>query len=590
MRSVLSRILLVGLVGTALWAVLRVGGGSHDEDAVHLAGLRPDGLVHAAFTVGPGGARVAIDAVGSLDVGVGPDGQPTLAAFGWLVHRDSAAVAWTPRVGPRPARGLVVAERDTVTLAPGTYDAYFTSFGDPDRLPPPPGGTLARLRRSLTGGARTWVGEADRWRFVVTGATDADRALLARLPDDESAPDARALATLVPAETEYMVTTWLRVEAPSRVRLAGVTEVRGGVVEDSLSVYRLDTGRYVWAARPAAGAWAGGAVRNRAYDTTLVLAPGLYRVRAYADETHSPGAWAANPPPVPSQWGLRVYAEPGARVAVQGVNSLDGLPEIARLDCIGPGTDRRLYVDVRDSVAVGVEAVGELSDDDDRYDVGSVERVVGGTPTTLWTMDYGATEHAGGADRNRRQVDWLALEPGLYALRFTTDDSHDCSDDFPGGAPTDPFWGIRLVAATGEVDPETFRVNNEALAGHPPVAEGRVIARLTGLGPDADVSAPFRLDERTDVRVVALGELLPSRRLDWGWIETEDGATVWEMTRGNTVAGGGDAQNRRFDGTVSLDAGSYRVRFVTSERHDADGFDGPPPPNAEDWGIRVERR
>src|SRR5690606_37751453 len=137
-------------------------------------------------------------------------GAPTLAAFGWLVHRDSATVAWTPRVGARPERGSVVAQRDTVRLAPGTYDAYFASYGDPDRLPPPPGGAFARVRRSLTGGARTWVGESDRWRFVVTGATDADRAVLARLPDDEEAtPDPRVLTRLLPDEPEFMVTTWL---------------------------------------------------------------------------------------------------------------------------------------------------------------------------------------------------------------------------------------------------------------------------------------------------------------------------------------------------------------------------------------------
>jgi len=589
-RPLVSRLLLASLVVAALWAVVRLGGDDHDEDAVHFTRLRPDRVEHAAFTVGPGGARVAIEAIGSLDVGVGPDGAPSLAAFGWLVHRDSARVAWTPRVGARPERGSVVSQRDTVQLAPGTYDAYFTSYGDPDRLPPPPRGAFGRLRRSLTGGARTWVGEADRWRFVVTGATDADRAALVRATTDDGPSDPRALTTLLPEQTEYMVTTWLRVEAPSRIRLAGVTEVRGGVVEDSLSVYRLDTGRYVWSARPSDGEWAGGAVRNRMYDTTLVLTPGLYRVRAYADEVHGPTEWAANPPPVPSRWGLRVYAEPGARVAVQGVGSLDGLPEIARLDCIGPGTDRRLFVDVRDSVTVGVEAVGEMSSDDDRYDVGSVERVVDGTPTTRWTMAYDATEHAGGADRNRRQVDWLALEPGLYALRFTTDDSHDCTDEFGGDGPTNPFWGIRLVAGTSEVDPASFRVNNEALEGHPPVAAGNVLARLTGLGPDEDVSAPFTLDERSDVRVVALGELLPSRRLDWGWIEDEDGTTVWEMTRANTVAAGGDAQNRRFDDVITLDAGDYRLRFRTSDRHDADGFDGPPPPGAEDWGIRVELR
>ncbi|HEX8385931.1 MAG TPA: hypothetical protein VF576_07090, partial [Rubricoccaceae bacterium] len=86
-----------------------------------------------------------------------------------------------------------------------------------------------------------------------------------------------------------------------------------------------------------------------------------------------------------------------------------------------------------------------------------------------------------------------------------------------------------------------------------------------------------------------LGELLPGERLDYGWIEDASGDRVWEMTRANTEPAGGAAKNRRFDGVLRLDEGTYTAHYVTNGRHAFGAFEGGAPPDPDGWGLRVER-
>lgn len=604
MRTALSRLLLAALVVAAIWAIARLAGGGGDPEAVvALTRLRADRLAHASFEVTGPGARVAVRLVGSVGPGAAPDGALALAAYGWIVRRDSAALAWRPSVGARPARGSVVEVRDTLTLMPGHYDVYFASFGDPDGpRPPRPTGPLGRARHALDGGGRAWVGEADRWRLEVVPASGADRPLVERR-FDEPGPDPRAVAHARMSTTGQEATQLVIVERESRVRLRAVTEVRRGAVADSLDLVHLETGRRVWAASPETGTWAGGAQRNRAYDTTLVLAPGVYRLRAAADGAHGPDRWAANPPWAPAAWGVALHDTGDGAVSRLRPDTAEGLPEIARLDCVGPDQDRRVRFALSDTLLVVVEAVGEMSSASRRFDVGTLEvEPDAGPVTTLWSMPYDETTHAGGADRNRRGVDVRVLPPGTYALRYVTDDSHDCSDGFPGGPPDDPsFWGIRVGVLSPAFQATSVRRGNTLGAARRAAAEAtgastdaaaggaEVLARIAGVGPLERRSETLRLAAPTEVRVVAVGELFPSERLDWGWIEDATGEIVWEMSRANTRPAGGAPQNRLADETLRLPAGTYTVRYQTNDRHDARSFEGAPPPDATAWGIRVER-
>lgn len=608
MRTIVSRILLAALVVVTLVAIVRLSGGaSHGGDAVHFDGLDPQDLEHSTVEVTGPGARVAVEVVGSFE-GAGPDADSALAALGWLVRRDDGAVVWRPHPGSRPERGTVYTVRDTLVLAPGLYDAYFAAYGDPliRSAAPASDGLGDRLRAALSRGGQAWVGEADRWRFVVRGVTEADRRAVRRVRGDrDNVADARhagALWESGPVRNRATATALLRVTTPARVRVRSTTEIAGGVVADSATVVDLATGQTAWSVDAGRTVWAGGSVKNRAADETVTLAPGLYRVQFRADRSHAYGGWSANPPFAPWAWGLRLDLLDGEASLID-MDAPD-LPRLVGVDCAGTDQSLDATFDLTAPLTVLVVAAGEIESDDSRWDYATLERSAGGTTTTIWEMTRAASEPAGGANRNRRETAVRALAPGRYTLHVQTDGSHDCVDGFGGSEPDRPLWGAVLYAASPDYDPATVRLLTPDAKAPRSLREREepadssdadadpnrdMLVRMDRLGPDLDESATFTLDRAAVVRIVALGELLPSGPLDWGWIVDDDGDTVWEMTRGNTEPAGGASKNRRADERLALDAGTYAVHFRTNGRHDRTGFDGSPPSGRNDWGIRVER-
>ncbi|MBD1434973.1 hypothetical protein H8B06_19290 [Sphingobacterium sp. DN00404] len=72
------------------------------------------------------------------------------------------------------------------------------------------------------------------------------------------------------------------------------------------------------------------------------------------------------------------------------------------------------------------------------HDRGWIENEAG---NTIWQMTNYHTQHAGGAEKNRKVDTAIYLPKGKYALRYVTDESHswDNWDDKP---PETPFYGI----------------------------------------------------------------------------------------------------------------------------------------------------
>ena len=67
------------------------------------------------------------------------------------------------------------------------------------------------------------------------------------------------------------------------------------------------------------------------------------------------------------------------------------------------------------------------------------------------------------------------------------------------------------------------------------------------------------------------------------------GGRVWEMTYGATDNAGGASKNRRFDGTITLPAGDYVLRYQTDGSHAFGSWNADPPDEPEMWGITIYR-
>jgi TonB family protein len=451
-RTALSRVLLVALLGVAVYALVREPA-QRSGAAVSIEGVGAEEVEWQAFRLS-GPARLAVDAAGAFEEGGSPASDTTLAAAAWIVRREDGAVVW--RLDPeRPGRGTFVAVRDTVRLPAGTYDAYVATFGDPLVRAPLEGGSLGeRVRALLSRGGQSWKGDAGRWRLVATPVGSEARAALVRpgsdRPEDVASDPAvlwRARAVRSGRRHEAL----LRVTAPARLRVRATTEVVDGVVADSASVVRLGTRDTVWSARSGAGTWAGGSVKNRLFDEALALAPGLYRVAFEADRSHAYGNWTANPPFRPWAWGIEVSeVEPAGAVTLLDPSTLD-LPRIAAFECVGPDERRVDVFTLPDPTDVLVVAVGEVKSGR-RYDWAALDREDGGWDE-VWEMGTRGLEWAGGAEKNRRAVAALSLAPGTYRLRYESDGSHDCRSGYnSGGGPGRPLWGAAVYAADPAFD------------------------------------------------------------------------------------------------------------------------------------------
>ena len=613
LRRFASRLLLFVLFGAVVFAFVRgCAGGAEAE--ILIEGVQPQQLEYTSFELSRP-ARVAISATGSFeDPSAAAGGADTaLAAYGWLVRRAEGTVAW--RLSARNAvrsRGSLAEATDTLALAAGVYDLYFASYGDPEvrAAAPRPRSIGGRLRRVLSNDGRAWVGDAGRWRIGVAGAslTDAD-ALVARddLPEDmvPGAPSILWDGTRA-APTERKSWMFEVREQGANVRLRAVAEAQGGNVTARAALERIGGGApdTLWSIRRAATTWAGGARRNRAADTTLSLARGLYRISFVDNGSHAWGEWAANPPFVPPAYGLDMVGADGAAAeAVTALNPWSSLPRLASFSCIGPGADRRLTFTLRDSLDVMVYAVGEVTGSTVHDGARLLRRGAAGDPVPVWEMIAEDTRPAGGGRKNRLAEAMLSLTPGTYVLAYYSDDSHDCSD-WNDDPPDNPArWGATLFVLDPDFDLRRVAVEQESAAGALGEAaeiaaatdttgggrnRARTLARLDRLGNNRTASAPLMMPLPGAVRIYAIGEIVPSGRFDYGWITSEDGRVVWEMTRANTSPAGGSAKNRLFDGTIRLPAGSYTVHFQTDARHAFGSFDQPPPDDPEGWGIRVE--
>lgn len=259
----------------------------------------------------------------------------------------------------------------------------------------------------------------------------------------------------------------------------------------------------------------------------------------------------------------------------------------------------RLSLEVKSTTDVHIYAVGEVTRDGN-YDAAWIKNL--STGKRVWQLDHYDSEHAGGARKNRMFNETVKLEKGQYVLTFASDDSHNF-DNWNSIPPYDPdAWGVSVYVKNK---------SNISVSPYKKSEEKNVIVSLTELGDNEYVSKGFTLTEDSEIRVYALGEGTRNDMADYGWIiNMKNHRKVWEMDYRDTEHAGGASKNRLSDELLKLDAGSYKVYFVTDGSHayarsssrryskrssrsskrsrDYDyNFNSSRPYDAEKWGITV---
>ena len=185
---------------------------------------------------------------------------------------------------------------------------------------------------------------------------------------------------------------------------------------------------------------------------------------------------------------------------------------------------------------------------------------------------------AGGAMKNRRQVETIQLPAGDYEATFITDDSHSPMD-WNAAPPADPgTYGLTLAIPADKELP--------AFTATKPLA-WTVLAETVRVGNDQDRSVSFSLASAQSVRVYAIGEGSGDEMADFAWIEDAAGKQVWVMDRGRTQHAGGASKNRVSDEWVSLPKGAYTLRYRTDDSHAYGRWNSRAPWDQERYGATV---
>jgi hypothetical protein len=204
------------------------------------------------------------------------------------------------------------------------------------------------------------------------------------------------------------------------------------------------------------------------------------------------------------------------------------------------------------------------------------------TGDIVWQFNYGDSEMAGGAQKNRVISEVVRLEPGIYKVSVMTDDSHS-NQKWNMPPPADPlFWGLTIW-------PENPNdLANAELLNVAELENANTVLRLTEVREDEFLSAGFKISQPQKIRIYAIGEGSRGRMFDYGWIlNMTNHEKVWTMRYFDTEPAGGAEKNRMINEEITLSPGSYMVYYLSDDSHSYRDWNAAPPFDQYMYGITI---
>lgn len=593
------RTLTTHALPAALVLLLPGWAGAQSDQLVAIRNLTPREHRSAAFVL-TAPQEIRIQAVGAEpaperrrrgDTWWGPeDERDVWPAAAWILDARTRAVVWDLRTARTDRADDGVRHfAGPLHLPAGIYEAHYASYpaawlssmGD---------GSLRSIIRGLARGDRgdrfggPYVDDGTFREFELVISGDGHAARGRELEDARRAFTATVAAQLAPAGPDSTAQWPFVLDRPTDLDVTALGEVRPDGAFDYAWIVNADTRERVWTMSYRSSEAAGGAHKNRREHARLRLATGRYVAYYVTDRTHHPGDWNGVPPLDPEQWGLTLrVADAAARAAIRTF-VYEPVPTgqtIVSLTGIGDDELRSEGFALKQPLDVRIYALGEGTGGDQMEDYAWI--VDATSRRRIWSMTYGATEHAGGAEKNRLYDGTLRLEAGNYLVYYRSDGSHSAHQWNATRPPESRYWGVSVFPASGRLDRSLIGPLERGGSG-PPIAE------LARMGDNEHARTSFRLEAEAPVRIYALGEGSGGDMYDYAWIEVAGtGRVVWEMTYRTSEHAGGAAKNRAFDGTIRLPAGSYVLRYESDGSHSYGDWNSDPPDDPEGWGVVVRR-
>lgn len=231
-------------------------------------------------------------------------------------------------------------------------------------------------------------------------------------------------------------------------------------------------------------------------------------------------------------------------------------------------------IKVKQKINVEVYAIGE-GDQKRNFDNGWIKEL--NKRNRVWEMKPGKGTYAGGALKNQRYRENISLQPGSYEVAFMTDDTHH-DGEWNANLPFDPlFYGITLFVDKGQKQyVEEMDTNSED-----------ILAEITRVGDDVNERESFYLEKPSKVKIAVMGEGSDGEMNDYGWLSDSRGKNIWKANYYMTTWAGGAKKNRQASEVLTLPPGEYTIHYKTDDSHSWEGWNSPPPENAENYGIII---
>ncbi|MCY4223959.1 MAG: hypothetical protein OXF06_03890 [Bacteroidetes bacterium] len=423
----LSRFLIFAVILLSIIAVARLFVGPPlPRGSIALTDLKSRELAQERFQVS-GQVKVLVDAIGSVDDRQDAQG---LAAYPWITQDDTKEVIWSMNESNTILKGsLAMVEQDELTLESGTYTLNFASYG--------------QLLRSSRGEFRKDHG---KWNVVLFAPDDHEalRSIVRPLRATSEDPIWQATSLGKNEKKEYFFevnrSVEFHIQAIGQLGQQDQQPVDYSRIEDAV------TGQVVWQLTSDNTVWAGGVRENRLFDGQQVLKPNVYRLVAVTNDRHHYGGWTGNPPYHPSGWGIQLSATQRDAVSIFDPWAMQRDPVIT-INRIGDDEEYKHAFTVVEPSPVVIYAYGEITEagPSNRFDFAWLDRQdQWGHWSRIWEMTWEHSVSAGGARKNRQEVSFHRLDPGVYTLGYESDGSHSY-DHWNASEPDYPErWGVTM--------------------------------------------------------------------------------------------------------------------------------------------------
>jgi hypothetical protein len=514
---------------------------------------------------------------------VGPGKDRPLWTRAWILNSDTREVVWNLRhASSKDDDHASVHYSDNTTLPKGAYEVYYASFPYYDFNI----NGLSGFMDFLGDKVFHWDDEDEVFSdngknlsIVVNGkGTHLTKEAVEK---HQEAVKKNSVLSLSGLWDNQSVHQGFILDKPTELNIYALGEARPDGSYDYGWIKNVKTGEIVWTMMNKDLKHAGGDRKNRMAREVVSVPAGTYAAFFVTDDSHSAREWNAPPPYDPQFWGMTIRVDDLSAKQNVRLYQYENVPAknvIVELTRVRDKEFRSKGFTMKRGMDVRVLAIGE-GRDHEMYDYGWITDAR--TNKKVWEMRYVDTEHAGGAEKNRMIDKIIHLDKGSYTAYYVSDGSHNYHD----WNSTPPFdqehWGITILGRD-----DKFDAND--VAPYDDQKDKSILARIVRVGDDERKRKNFTLDKDSEVRIYAIGEGRDGEMFDYGWIEdAKSDRTVWEMTYRMTEPAGGAEKNRRYEGTMTLKAGEYILRYRSDGSHSFEDWNDDPPSDPINWGITV---